>query len=81
MDLPLKPDTFQYLIKPLICSVGIRELPLPQFLIAPLLENFTCFLMIIREAPDGFEYQESRGGHDLDEITRAFGERVNKVVQ
>jgi hypothetical protein len=37
--------------------------------------------MFFKEMPSGFEYQESRGGHDLDEITRAFGRRMEKVVQ
>jgi hypothetical protein len=37
--------------------------------------------MIFKETSSGFDYQESRGGHDLDEITRAFGETIEKVAQ
>ncbi len=49
--------------------------------IAPILKNFGCLLNIFMETPSGYKYQESRGGHELDEITKAFGERLEKVVQ
>jgi hypothetical protein len=37
--------------------------------------------VIFKKMPSGFEYQESWGGHDLDEITRVFEERIEEVVQ
>ncbi len=44
-------------------------------------KNFGYLLMIFKDTASGYKYQESRGGHDLDEITRAFAERMKKVVQ
>ena len=49
----------------------------------PILNNspISGALMIFKETAQGFKYQESRGGFELDDIIRAFGERVKKVVQ
>ena len=49
--------------------------------IAPIIEDFGCLLMILKATPSGYKYKETRGGHDLGKITRAFGERMEKVVQ
>jgi hypothetical protein len=35
-------------------------------------------LLIFKDTASGCKYQESRGGLDLDEITRAFRERMKK---